>query len=166
MKIAVTGHRPDKLGGYNATDNFNFLRSHMMAVMSGILDRGEKELIVISGGAIGIDQLWMEAAINLKLPVIAALPFKDYDCKWPWHARKIYKELLAQCSEVKYISEPGYEPSKMQTRNKWMVDNSDQLYGYWNGTAGGTKNCIDYAYNNGVSNKPIVFDIKKWLRTA
>lgn len=105
------------------------------------------ELIVISGGALGIDQLWMEAALSLKMavPVTAALPFKGYDAKWPIVSRQEYQKLLDKCHLVKYISEPGYAARKLQIRNEWMVDNCDHLYAYWNGTNGGTANCVRYA---------------------
>ncbi len=33
----------------------------------------------------------------------------------------------------------------MQKRNEWMVDNCDMLVAVWDGTDGGTYNCIDYA---------------------
>ena len=34
-----------------------------------------------------------------------------------------------------------------------MVDRSDSIVALWNGTSGGTKNCIDYAEKKG---KPII----------
>jgi uncharacterized phage-like protein YoqJ len=41
----------------------------------------------------------------------------------------------------------------MQDRNKWMVDHCDALVAIWNGTSGGTANCVKYALS---VNKPIV----------
>jgi uncharacterized phage-like protein YoqJ len=35
--------------------------------------------------------------------------------------------------------------AKMQVRNEWMVDSSDGVVALWNGTAGGTANCVRYA---------------------
>ncbi len=101
--------------------------------------------VLISGGALGIDQLWMEAGIALKMPVIAALPFKGYNSKWPVASRQEYEKLLALCASVQYICEPGYSAHKLQKRNEWTVDNCDLLVAYWNGTPSGTKNCIDFA---------------------
>lgn len=142
VKIAVTGHRPDKLGGYQAYDNFRAIRRHMRDFLD---EAPDGELILISGGALGIDQFWMEVGLHLELPVIAALPFEGYDSKWPVTSRETYKKLLDKCHEVRYICEPGYAASKLQIRNQWMVDNCDSLVAYWNGTPGGTSNCIDYA---------------------
>jgi len=142
VRIAVTGHRPDKLGGYNNAEAHRAIRRHMLELLN---DVPEGELILISGGALGIDQFWMEVGLYLDLPVIAALPFEGYDDRWPKSSRETYKKLLDQCQEVKYISEPGYAASKMQTRNEWMVDNCDVLVAYYTGDDGGTKNCVDYA---------------------
>jgi uncharacterized phage-like protein YoqJ len=42
----------------------------------------------------------------------------------------------------------------MQDRNIWMVDHCDALIAVWDGTSGGTANCVRYAQKVG---KPIVF---------
>jgi uncharacterized phage-like protein YoqJ len=33
----------------------------------------------------------------------------------------------------------------MQIRNEWMVDRCDKLIAVWDGSKGGTGNCVDYA---------------------
>lgn len=38
-----------------------------------------------------------------------------------------------------------YHAGVFQQRNEWMVNHSNRLIGYYNGTPGGTKNTIDYA---------------------
>jgi len=160
-RIAVTGHRPDKLGGYNADTNFKAIRRHMRDFLNQAPDG---ELVLISGGALGIDQFWIEVGLHLNLPVIAALPFEGYNSKWPLSSQKKYQELLDRCEEVRYICEPGYEAHKLQTRNEWMVDNSDAIAAYWTGVAGGTSNCIDYAASKNI---PInIFDPNTIIQQA
>jgi uncharacterized phage-like protein YoqJ len=105
-----------------------------------------RELHLISGGALGIDQFWIEVGLYLGIPVTAALPFKGYDDRWPSSSREKYRQLLDQCYDVRYICEPGYESRKLQIRNEWMVTHSDVLVAYWNGASGGTKNCIKFAH--------------------
>ena len=141
VRIAVTGHRPDELGGYNAFDNFRAIRRHMRDFL---VQAPEGELILISGGALGIDQFWIEVGLHLELPVVAALPFQGYNTKWPKESQRKYEKLLDQCYEVKYICDKA-SIDAYQTRNEWMVDNSEILTVYWNGSEGGTKNCLDYA---------------------
>lgn len=36
----------------------------------------------------------------------------------------------------------------MQLRNKWMVDKSDIVIAVWDGSEGGTNNCVQYATEN------------------
>ena len=155
VRIAVTGHRPDKLGGYKATEKHKAIRRHMKDLLEKVPDG---ELVLISGGALGIDQFWMEVGLHLELPVMAILPFEGYNDRWPKSSKDKYEVLLDKCVEVMYACEPGYAAHKMQTRNEWMVDNCDILMAYWDGSESGTSNCIDYA----VKRKKIVniFNIK------
>ena len=160
MIIAVTGHRPDKLGGYQDDTGHRSIRRHMKAWLEGAPDG---PLTLISGGALGVDQFWMEVGLFLKLPVIAALPFEGYDNKWPLASRVKYGKLLDLCEEVVYVSEPGYSAAKLQTRNEWMVDKATSLVGYWNGSQGGTKNCIDYATSMGLTTS--IYDTDEIIAT-
>ena len=152
--ITVTGHRPDKLGGYRNVNGFKAIRRHMRDFLE---QAPEGELRLISGGALGIDQFWMEVGLHLNLPVIAALPFKGYNDRWPDFSRKAYDKLFDRCEEVLYVSEPGYSAEKLQVRNEWMVNNSDALVAYWTGVPGGTSNCIGYAQSRSI--RTTVFDL-------
>ena len=139
--IAVTGHRPDKLGGYSNTDAHRAIRRHMRDFLGQAPDG---ELVLLSGGALGIDQFWIEVGLYLDLPIQVVMPFKGYDSRWPAFSQKIYKELLDKCWKIEYLFNE-YKPDAYQLRNQYLVDNSDVLVAYWNGSSGGTANCIDYA---------------------
>lgn len=142
VRVAVTGHRPDKLGGYTAYEKHKAIRRHMRDFLEQAPDG---ELVLLSGGALGIDQFWIEVGLFLELPVIAVLPFKGYDSKWPIASQQKYASLLDQCHEVTYIG-TEYSHEIYQKRNEFLVDNSDVLVAYYDGSSdGGTRNCIDYA---------------------
>lgn len=47
--------------------------------------------------------------------------------------------------KIKGYQELIYYPAKMQKRNEYMVDNSDIVIAVWDGTKGGTYNCVKYA---------------------
>lgn len=140
MIIAGTGHRPDKLGGYS-DDNFKKLVV--------IAEKWLKEFDatkVISGMALGWDQALAQAAINLEIPLVAAIPFKNQDKVWQYNSKKYYKELLAKASEINNVSGmEDYKIEYMQRRNEWMVDNCDILLAMFDGTSGGTAKCVRYA---------------------
>lgn len=148
MIICGTGHRPNKLGGYSE-EVFEKLKglAHMYLCVATDL----KE--VISGGALGWDQALASAAIDLRIPTVLALPFPGFEDRWPHESKVRLYALMQQAKEVVYVCEPGYAGWKMQKRNEWMVDRADKVLALWDGSTGGTGNCIRYA--NKV-NKPII----------
>ena len=143
MIIAGTGHRPDKLGGYNEEVTKALIKLATEALT--LLDDDQPVEEIISGMALGWDQAIAQAAINLEIPFIAAIPFLGQEKKWPESSQEIYRQLLAKAKTVTIVSPGGYASWKMEKRNEWMVDNCDEIAALWNGTAGGTANCISYA---------------------
>ncbi len=142
MIIAFTGHRPDELGGY---DESNPMAVKVKAKIKSKLQELKPEL-VISGMALGVDIWAAEAAIELGIPVEAALPFVGQDAIWPKASKERFQGILQKCKKVTVVNEGGYAAWKMQTRNQYMVDNCDLLIAVWNGKReGGTWNCIKYA---------------------
>lgn len=143
MIIAATGHRPDKLGGYGID-----VYERLTQFAKGAIARCDPEQ-VISGMAMGWDMAVAEAAIQLKVPLVSAIPFKGQHDRWSEFWQERYLELVEQAARVVYVSPGGYAPQKMQARNIWMVDHSDRLMALWNGMPGGTANCINYAISVG-----------------
>lgn len=144
MKIAITGHRPNKLG--NDYDLISPLIKELEKLLHGDIISGYSPTHLISGMALGIDTLWAIMAIRYNIPLIAAIPFTNQDAVWPQKSKTIYRTLLSKAHEVINVSSQiEYEPKHMQLRNEWMVDNCDLLVAIWDGTSGGTANCIKYA---------------------
>lgn len=148
MIISITGHRPNKLGGYKDCSTHAAVKT----LISMVFDRLQPTK-VISGMALGVDQWAAEIAVSLKIPFVAAVPFKGQESQWPEDSQAHYRELLTQAAEISYISEPGYSPLKMFKRNEWMVDHSDAVLAVWDGTPGGTAGCVKYAQTK---NKKII----------
>jgi uncharacterized phage-like protein YoqJ len=144
--ICGTGHRPDKLGGY--TDEVflglvSLARSYICDVRTKT-DEG-KDIRIISGGALGWDQALAEAAWREGVPYTLALPFPGFEDRWPDKSKKYLAGLMFRSQRTHFVCESGYAGWKMQERNKWMVDNSDAVLALWNGSPGGTSNCVKYA---------------------
>lgn len=146
MIVAGTGHRPSKLGGYDVAT------SKRLVDLAGNFLRREKPDKVISGMALGWDQALAWAAFDLDIPFIAAISFDGQESRWSSVDQQWFVDLLELAEEVVHTSEPGYAVWKMQHRNKWMVDNADHVVALWDGSTGGTANCIKYAERVG---KPI-----------
>lgn len=141
MIIAFTGHRPDKLGGYKLP---NPTYIHVCRQIDKALKEFQPDECV-SGMALGIDQWAANICVRLKIPFIAAIPFAGQEKMWPERSKRIYSVLLSKAASMVTISDGSYAPSKMQTRNEWMVDRCDKLIAVWDGSAGGTGNCVKYA---------------------
>ena len=134
--FAGTGHRPNKLAGCDPyRDAYRYL----------INNRPDK---IITGMAWGFDLAWGAAALELNIPIIAAVPFSDQPNKFDAGSQRIYDRILRR-AQVTVISDEYY-PGVFQHRNIWMVDRCSHLIGYWNGTNGGTNNCIKYAKRKNV----------------
>lgn len=167
MKIAFTGHRPNKLG--NDYDLKSLLIARIKHKIIDHLNELHDTLpIFITGMALGIDTLAAKIAIESKIPFIAAIPFIGQDSKWLNKSQEEYCNLLSQAQSI-YLVDAGeyltyqqyllkrseyqglgkihlqYSPAKMQKRNEWMVDQCDILIAVWDGTSGGTANCVKYA---------------------
>lgn len=147
MIVCGTGHRPNKLGGYDA---MTYMR--LVDLAKDYLRVTDHEA-VISGMALGWDQALAEAALELGIPVWAYVPFLHQEDAWPPVSRAKYHDLLMCADMVVYCSEPGYAPWKMQKRNEDMVNDSDYVLALWDGSSGGTGNCVAYAKKK---NKQIV----------
>lgn len=149
MIVGFTGSRPQKIGGFKTPNpTYNYICSELEKALLEL-----KPDKAISGMALGFDSIAAETCIKLGITFIAACPFKDQDAIWPAASRKKYLELLAQAERVECISPGGYAAYKMQVRNEWLVERSDVLIVCFDGSAGGTKNCFDYAVKQ---NKSII----------
>lgn len=146
--IAVTGHRPNKLFGYNLHDkrwiNLGWL---MRAFILSKHNEYSEKITCISGMALGADQLFALVALKLRdqgfdIKVVAALPCKNQNI---WADDRYWRYIMKKADEKVYVSKGTYTPWCMQKRNEYMVDNSDILLAVWDGSPGGTANCIKYA---------------------
>lgn len=143
MILAATGHRPDKLGGY-----CDDVRRRLIALAAGHLTAVRPDR-VISGMALGWDQAVAEAALQIAIPLIAAVPFVGQERRWPPESQRRYLGLIERAEAVEIVCDfPGAKA--MQLRNEWMVDHADEVVALWNGSWGGTFNCLAYARRRGV----------------
>lgn len=146
--VSFTGHRPERLAGYDKTVGVNvdvcvFLRE----IIKYLKSKGYTRFI--TGGALGVDQ-WA-CDIVLEDPTIEsliAIPFSGYGENWPPPAQAVFHK-LKQRSKVHICCPGGYfENGKAQTyknhvRNQWMIDNSDAVVAIWDGgKEGGTASAV------------------------
>lgn len=150
MRIAVTGHRPNKLYGYNI-----FSREWIS------LKEEFKKLLVdnhcteaITGMALGVDTVFALAVLELQdegynIKLHCAIPCRNHSCKWNRESVELYDNILKRADVVKLVTDAEYEPWMMQVRNEYMVDLADKIIAVWDGSNGGTANCVRYAEKKG-----------------
>lgn len=143
--LAGTGHRPDKLGGYGNVEAAKRLVDLAIEELEGI-----KPAWVLSGMVLGWDYALALAAARLGIPFAAIIPCANQESRWPREAQERYRELRSQAS-WEIVLAPAYSSSCMQYRNRWMVDHATHVLALWNGTSGGTANCVRYAQQVGRS---------------
>lgn len=154
--VCGTGHRPEKLGGYSTE-----ALDPAYKVALKVLEFHEPSK-VITGMAQGWDQMLAFAAYELKIPYIAAVPFEGQEKRWTKDAQDKYKFLCDRADAIVTLSQKYEGPWVMQNRNEWMVNGSDVVLVLWDGSDGGTKNCIKYALSKNVIDKRQIDLVNYW----
>lgn len=158
MRTAFTGHRPNKLYGYNYNDPRWVSLKNLFKKL--LISLGCTEGIV--GMALGVDTVAALAILELKdegydIKLHCAIPCLNQECKWPRESQRLYHDILDKADIVHYVYDGPYNGWCMQRRNEYMVDllsgTRDRLIAVYDGTAGGTRNCVEYARNH---NKQII----------
>jgi uncharacterized phage-like protein YoqJ len=138
--LAVTGHRPNKLGGYGADAQNKVYKVAYLAL------KGLEPKKVITGMALGWDTCVALACVRLEIPFVAALPFAGQEKRWTPEQQERYHMLLGKAQEVQVVSEGGFSREAMMVRNRWMIDHCDHVLACYNGDRrSGTGNAIGYA---------------------
>lgn len=143
MKIAVTGHRPDKLGGFSAEAAL-ILEDFAIEQLVKYDVR-----LVLTGMALGWDQAVAQACRDLQIGYVACLPHENQEERWPEEAQKRYKELLSGAADVVLVEKGPYAALKMHKRNAYLVDNAEWVLALYSGMPGGTKHCYEMAVEEG-----------------
>lgn len=172
LVLAGTGHRPDDKQPWRGVGSWSDVALHL-AVQEWILQQliDLKPTRVISGMAVGVDTWLAMAARRLGIPYTAAVPFLGQELDWPMDSQVLYNELLVAADQVVNTSgalvqgprrsrvivmgereQPFTEELMrylMDRRNRWMVDNCTKVLSVWDGSPGGTGNCMKYVQKVG-----------------
>ncbi|BDP44775.1 hypothetical protein DAETH_47440 (plasmid) [Deinococcus aetherius] len=155
--IAGTGHRPDKLGGFSLE-----ALEALIEVARGYLLKLRPD-VVITGMALGWDTALAAAALGLRIPYVAALPFPRQASRWPQLDQERHLGLLKRAALVVCVGSDDLADadirSAMQWRNEFMVDHAHLLLACFDGSAGGTAGCVKDAVEQG---KTVVNTYRKW----
>lgn len=170
VTICFTGHRPDKLAGYEKS-GYTVLVNYIADVVE-YLHKQYEVRHVITGGAQGLDQsaFWATNIVKNRHSDWVLLnelyaPFWNQESRWNdtgLFSKHEYK-LMRKYADNTYFVYDGVAGErweavrKLNNRNHEMVDDSWLLLALHNPDtedSGGTVNCINYARNVGV---PIMY---------
>lgn len=163
--LAVTGHRPSKLdNAYDLMHPTNvkiaFAMRRFILSKAGYNEETntfatDGKILLISGMALGVDTLWALVALKLKyqfpgkFDLECAIPCANHSSRWKKSDQERHADIIKRSGIVTMVSEEPYAPYLMQKRNEYMVDKADELLAVWDGTKGGTGNCVKYAEKKG-----------------
>lgn len=157
--IALTGHRPNRLDGYNLnTPFYDNLRRKLKIILEDQL-KIHNHITAHSGLALGADTIWSEVIIEARdkypnqLQFIAEIPCPEQANKWSQHDAVTWAKHV-QHSDQRNVYSKTYTKDCTLNRNIGMIDNSDLLIAIWDGKPyGGTAHAVNYAKNQ---NKMII----------
>lgn len=146
--VCFTGHRPQKLNGFNPLDNIDMLKELKNIIIDHIENKGVDTFI--SGMALGVDMWSARIVLGLKdkyphIKLVCAIPCENQWSKWKYESTQEWNNIVTKADKVHYVSTETFTAWCMQDRNKWMVDHSDYVIAVWDGSKGGTENCVKYA---------------------
>jgi len=149
MRIGITGHQRLKdAAGW----------AQVRARINEALDLADRPLIGLSSLAIGADQMFAEAVLQLGGNLELIIPFKGYELKFDdGSARLAYQRLLDQATKVETLEKAGSDEEAYLAAGRRIVDRCERLIAVWDGQPaaglGGTADIVDYCKS---LRKPIV----------
>lgn len=147
-----TGPRPQRLP-MNGNEYSAEIAALKIKIRKAVLDAYDEGFrFFITGMAEGFDILAAEAVLDLKedyedAVLVAALPYNDAPKHHSENTCRRMEKILSCCDFIYSLGEE-YLPGCELRRNKYMVDNSSRIIGYYNGLSAGTSHCWNYAIEN------------------
>lgn len=156
ISIAITGHRPQKLYGYDiATPQWTLLRAAMRSFLCEGLAVQPEGLHCLSGMALGVDQLFALVVLELKdagypLTLSAVCPCRGLErC---WKDASIWHSIMEKADTVTYVHDGPFTPPCFEQRDQYLLAHCNVLLAAYAGIAGGTARCVSAAVSQG---KPV-----------
>lgn len=158
MKLVITGHRPQSLGGHGPGVE------HRLYCLAFEMLKAAKPSLVLSGMALGWDQAVALACMDLAIPFDAYVPFAGQESRWPKETQAEYAGMLRRARRIVTCSPGEYAGWKMMHRNKVLIRDSDKIAALYDGSGqGGTAQAVAYAESIG---KPVVNLWGEWQTWA
>ncbi len=135
--LAVVGHKPPGLGGYDANPVSHAARAKLAEILAA-KGQVDQHLVVLTGLGLGAEQVGAEAAAEAGVPYVAVLPYPDPDSQWPAGSRKAFRALLeGAASTVVLQSKPPATKQQagaaLRRRDAWLARHAHEALAVWDG---------------------------------
>ena len=137
-RIAVVGHRPPELGGYDADNPTAGAVRRRLAEVLAAKKALHADAVVLTGLGLGAEQLGAEAAAEAGVPYVAVLAFPDQESVWPPASQERYRALLDGAAGTVLLSAkaPGTKAragAALARRDAWLARAADEAVAVWDG---------------------------------
>ncbi len=135
--IAVFGHRPPELGGYDENMTTATLRRQLAEIFTAKAEM-HPNLTIASGLRLGAETIAAEVALETDVPFVAVLPFPNPDKLWPSASRQRFRSLTDRAFDVYTIQrkEPDSKPkagAALARLDAWLLANATEAVVVWDG---------------------------------
>lgn len=157
--ISLTGHRPDKLAGYDALNDlknpyYQNMRSQLTNYLISKVNQGDslQPIEVHSGMALGADTIWAQAIANAKAKLqkdgkdpgliyfVADVPYEGQGrniegkkSAWSEEQVKMWQYIMDKFVDEERIVKEGSIGQQLNKRNQAMVDAADEILAIYSG---------------------------------
>lgn len=144
-RIAVFGHRPPELGGWDGGPLADAVASKLGDILMAKA-RLHDGAVVITGLNLGVEQM----AAEIGLPFVVVLAFPGQQEPWPADSRRRYEELLekaalvVQASMERPTDKAGFAKA-FGSRDREILKLADEAVVVWDGAQGTVKRQLDEA---------------------
>ena len=146
LRLAITGHRPQKLGGFNPNNPIlQRIADHLTRTLTALKSRG-LDVLGLTGMALGVDQAFAEACLTTQTPFVAYIPFPGQASRWPKQSQTRYEELLRLAMDRLIVCHTAKTDAEVRealmARNSRLVTDAHAAIAVWDGSAGGTADAV------------------------
>lgn len=149
-----TGPRPPRLpmGGNEYSAEIAALKNELRSAIFDAYYDGFR--FFMSGMAEGFDLFAAEIILEMKsefegIALVAVLPYSGAPERHSAPITQRINSVLSRADVVISMTEDYFSGCEL-IRNRYMVDNSSRIIGYYNGLSNGTAHCWKYAIENGL----------------
>lgn len=140
--VAFTGHRT-----YDGSAD-----AALRATIADLRARGLRTFLC--GMAVGFDLAAAEAVLACcstmpELRLIAVVPFRGQENRYPTADRERYRRILAAADETVVLA-PAYRTGCYLVRNDYLVAHAATLVAWYDGSPGGTRYTVQRALHRGL----------------